>query len=95
MLKKMAFGFLLGISGHIFGMKIIDSWKMTPDSWVSIFKYAIGMTLVVPMYIVLKYGWRSGKDVEDDIKNQVLAWVIVGAGVVAGYALDQFLINGE
>jgi len=90
MLKKIVFGFLLGLTGHIFGLKIINTWKTTPDSWVSIFKYAIGMSLIVPTYIIVKYGWRSGKDVEEDIKNQVLSWVIVGSGVVSGYVLDQF-----
>lgn len=94
-MKKVIFGFLLGFTGHVLGIKIINSWKTTPDSWVLIFRYAIGMCLVIPMYSVLKYGFRGGNDVEDDIKNNIMAWILVGSGVMGGYIYDQYKLIKE
>lgn len=88
MLATAVGGILLGMIGHETNA-LIESWENTPTPWQRLARYAIGVLLVFPVFLVMKRQLTSKNEIERDSVAYMMANLSVGVGVVAGYVADS------
>ena len=78
-------GSLVGLAGHQSEAMLLR-WESngTPKAWILLARYTIGVMIALPVFLLLR-----GRIDEGEVKDFVLSFVFVGAGVVAGHVLDE------
>ena len=78
------------MAGHLFN-RVIEGWERDdlPLAWSRIARYIIGVVIGLPVYIIIRHGFKWDEETERDSQAYITSFVGIGVGVAAGYLLDD------